>query len=80
MSVTGANAALFDAANGFAGCIAGLHEVLRRQGMLEGIWLLDEQEGLSPGQMEEIDRVYRAYPYLNDDSFVAEHRDEWMRE
>jgi dihydrodipicolinate synthase/N-acetylneuraminate lyase len=79
VEVTDANAAFFDAANGFAGCIAGLHEVLRRQGLLEGIWCLDPDEGLSPGQKEEIDRVYRAYPHLNDDQFVAEHRDEWLR-
>ncbi|WP_435016444.1 dihydrodipicolinate synthase family protein [Tundrisphaera sp. TA3] len=76
--VTDCNAAFFDAANGFAGCIAGLHEVLRRQGLLEGIWCLDPAEGLSPGQAEEIDRVYRAYPHLNDDAFVAEHRDAWL--
>jgi dihydrodipicolinate synthase/N-acetylneuraminate lyase len=79
IQITDANAAFFDAPNGFAGCIAGLHEVLRRQGLLEGIWLLDENEGLSPGQSAEIDRVYRAYPHLNDDAFVAEHLDEWMR-
>ncbi len=76
--VTDANAAFFDAANGFAGCIAGLHEVLRRQGLLEGTWCLDPQETLSPGQAEEIDRVYHAYPWLNDDAFVAEHRDAWL--
>lgn len=79
IEVTDANAAFFDAANGYAGCIAGLHEVLRRQGLLEGIWLLDERETLSPGQAAEIDRVYRAYPQLNDDRFVAEHRDAWLR-
>ncbi|HYE97761.1 MAG TPA: dihydrodipicolinate synthase family protein [Planctomycetota bacterium] len=79
IAVTDSNAAFFDAANGFAGCIAGLHEVLRRQGLLEGIWCLDPQEGLSPGQAEEIDRVYRAYPDLHDDAFVAEHRDDWLR-
>jgi hypothetical protein len=77
--VTDANAAFFDAANGFAGCVAGLHEVLRRQGLLEGTWCLDPAEGLSPGQAEEIDRVCRAYPHLNDDAFVAAHRDEWLR-
>ncbi|MGA2497610.1 MAG: dihydrodipicolinate synthase family protein [Tepidisphaeraceae bacterium] len=77
--VTDANAAIFDVAHGFAGCIAGIHEVLRRQGLLEGIRLLDEREGLSPGQAQEIDRVYRAYPHLNDDVFVAEHLDEWMK-
>ncbi|MDI6827191.1 MAG: dihydrodipicolinate synthase family protein, partial [Armatimonadota bacterium] len=69
---TDVNAAFFDVANGFAGCIAGIHEVLRRQGLLEGIWCLDPQEGLSPGQSEEIDRVYKAYPHLNDDDFVRE--------
>lgn len=76
--VTDSNAAFFDAANGFRGCIAGLHEVLRRQGMLEGLWCLDEQETLGPGQLAEIDRVYAAYPHLNDDDFVARHRDEWL--
>jgi hypothetical protein len=77
--ITDANAAFFDAAHGFRGCIAGLHEVLRRQGLLEGIECLDPHEGLSPGQKEEIDRVYRAYPHLHDDDFVARHRDEWLR-
>jgi hypothetical protein len=79
IEVTDCNAAFFDAANGFAGCIAGLHEVLRRQGLLEGIWCLDPNEKLSPGQAAEIDRVYKAYPHLNDDAFVREHRDEWLR-
>lgn len=78
VEVTDSNAAFFDAANGFAGCIAGLHEVLRRQGLLEGLWCLDPDEGLSPGQVEEIDRVYQAYPHLNDDAFVAEYRDVWL--
>ncbi len=76
---TDANAAFFDAANGFKGCIAGIHEVLRRQGLLEGIWCLNEAERLSPGQAAEIDRVYAAYPHLNDDAFVERHRDEWLR-
>jgi hypothetical protein len=78
IEVTDCNAAFFDAANSFAGCIAGMHEILRRQGLLEGIWCLDENETLSPGQAEEIDRVYAAYPHLNDDAFVAEHLDEWL--
>jgi len=77
--ITDANAALFDPKHRFAGCIAGLHEVLRRQGLLEGIWCLDENECLSPGQSEEIDRVYKAYPHLSDDEFVRAHSDEWMR-
>ncbi len=77
--VTDSNAALFDAANGFHGCIAGIHEVLRRQGLLAGRWCLNPDEDLSPAQMEEIDRVYGAYPHLNDDAFVAEHLDEWLR-
>jgi dihydrodipicolinate synthase/N-acetylneuraminate lyase len=77
-AVTDCNAAFFDARNGFRGCIAGLHEVLRRQGLLAGLWCLDPSEGLSPGQLAEIDRVYAAYPELNDDAFVAEHLDEWL--
>jgi hypothetical protein len=76
--ITDCNAAFFDAANGFAGCIAGLHEVLRRQGLFEGIWCLDPAEGLSPGQAEEIQRVYGSYPHLNDDAFVAAHREQWL--
>lgn len=78
IQVTDANAAFFDAANHFAGCIAGLHEVLRRQGLLEGTWCLDPDEGLSPGQAAEIDRVSAAYPHLSDDPFVAEHLDSWL--
>jgi hypothetical protein len=77
--ITDCNSAFFDAANDFRGCIAGLHEVLRRQGLLEGTWCIDPEECLSPGQAEEIDRVYAAYPHLNDDAFVAAHRDEWLR-
>jgi hypothetical protein len=79
VQVTDSNAAFFDAAHGFAGCIPGLHEVLRRQGLLEGIWCLDPGETLGPGQAEEIDRVCLAYPHLADDAFVAAHRDEWLR-
>ena len=79
VQVTDANAALFDAANQFRGCIAGLHEVLRRQGLLAGVWCLDPQETLSAGQREEIDRVYLAYPELNDDEFVRAGREIWLR-
>jgi dihydrodipicolinate synthase/N-acetylneuraminate lyase len=78
VEVTDANAAIFDSANGFQGCIPGIHEVLRRQGLLRGSWCLEPEETLSPGQREEIDRVYRAYPHLNDDVFVQEHLDEWL--
>lgn len=70
--VTDANSAFFDTANGFKGCIAGVHEVLRRQGLMKGIWCLDPDETLSPGQAGEISRVYAMYPHLNDDAFVAE--------
>ncbi|WP_020575579.1 dihydrodipicolinate synthase family protein [Actinopolymorpha alba] len=77
--LTEANAAVFDAVGGFAGCIAGVHEVLRRQGLLAGTWCLDPDEGLSPGQAEEIARVCQAYPELTDDAFVAEHLDSWLR-
>ncbi len=76
--ITDSNAAFFDTANNFAGCIAGLHEILRRQGLLEGLWTLDPEEGLSPGQIEEIDRVCKAYPHLNDDAFIAENIDKWL--
>jgi hypothetical protein len=78
VEVTDANSAFFDAANHFAGCNAGLLEVLRRQGLLEGIWCLDPNETLSPGQKEEIDRVYAAYPHLNDDEFVRQGLDNWL--
>jgi dihydrodipicolinate synthase/N-acetylneuraminate lyase len=77
--VTDSNAAFFDVKNRFAGCIAGLHEVLRRQGLFAGRWCLDPHEDLSPGQMEEIDRVWASYPHLNDDEFVRENLDRWLR-
>ncbi|MDQ8187706.1 hypothetical protein [Pelagicoccus sp. SDUM812002] len=76
--LTDANAAIFDVANGFAGCIPGIHEILRRQGLLEGLWCLNPDEVLSPGQKEELDRVYAAYPSLNDDTFVRENLDRWL--
>ncbi len=76
--VTDCNAAFFDVANDFHGCIAGCHEVLRRQGLLEGIWCLDPEEGLSPGQAAEIDRIYAAHPDLADDDFVAANRERWL--
>ncbi|MBN1639794.1 MAG: dihydrodipicolinate synthase family protein [Anaerolineae bacterium] len=76
--LTDCNAAIFDVANGFAGCIAGIHEVLRRQGLMAGRWCLDPAEDLSPGQGAEIDRIYAAYPELNDDQFVAEHLVAWL--
>jgi len=78
MQITDSNAAFFDSANKFKGCIVGLHEVLRRQGLLEGLWTLNRDEQLSPGQMEEIDRVYEAYPELNDDAFVRENLNKWL--
>ena len=76
--LTDANAALFDPSHGFAGCIPGIHEVLRRQGLLAGRWCLDPHEELSPGQMEEIDRVLARYPHLTDDEFVKENLDRWL--
>ncbi len=76
--LTDANAAIFDFAHSFHGCIPGIHEILRRQGLLEGIWCLDPEETLSPGQAAEIDRVCAAYPHLNDDSFVESNRDRWL--
>jgi dihydrodipicolinate synthase/N-acetylneuraminate lyase len=76
--LTDANAVIFDAANRFSGCIPGIHEILRRQGLLEGLWTLNPDEVLSPGQMEEIDRIYRLYPEFNDDAFVRENLDAWL--
>ena len=76
--ITDANAAFFDVANGFRGCIAGIHEVLVRQGLMAGRWCLDPAEDLSPGQKEEIDRVISAYPYLSDDDFVNANRARWL--
>jgi dihydrodipicolinate synthase/N-acetylneuraminate lyase len=76
--LTDANGALFDARHGFAGCIAGIHEVLRRQGLLAGRWCLDPDEDLSPGQAAEIDRVRLAYPHLADDAFVRENLERWL--
>ncbi len=78
--LTDANAAIFDAANNFRGVIAGVHEILRRQGLLEGRWTLDPTEDLGPGQAEEIDRVCRWYPHLTDDEFVRAHLDEWLKD
>ncbi len=78
VEVTDMNAALFDVANQFAGCIPGVHEILRRQRLLPGTWCLDPKEVLSPGQSEELDRVCQAYPHLTDDAFVAENLDAWL--
>jgi dihydrodipicolinate synthase/N-acetylneuraminate lyase len=77
--LTDANAALFDPSHHFAGCIPGIHEVLRRQGLLEGRWCLDPHEELSPGQMAEIDRVLTRYPHLTDDAFVTENLERWLQ-
>jgi len=76
--VTDCNSAFFDVAHDFAGCIPGCHEVLRRQGLLKGIWCLDPKETLSPGQSEEIDRVYREHADLADDAFVRENLSRWL--
>lgn len=76
--LTDANGAIFDAANGYAGCISGIHEVLRRQGLLRGTWCLDRTSALSRGQKSEIDRVLYAYPRLQDDDFVRRHLGQWL--
>jgi hypothetical protein len=76
--LTDANAALFDPAHQFAGCIPGIHEILRRQGLLAGRWCLDPHEELSPGQMQEIDRVLARYPHLTDDEFVKANVERWI--
>lgn len=76
--VTDCNEAIYDAINDFAGCIPGCLEVLRRQGLVEGTWCLDPAETLSPGQIEEIDRVYRSHPDLPDDEFVTAGLSAWL--
>src|SRR6185369_6836488 len=76
--VTDCNSAFFDVANNFHGCIAGCHEILRRQGLMQGLWCLDPNEGLSPGQKEEIDRVTREHADLSDDTFVAANLNKWL--
>jgi hypothetical protein len=76
--VTDCNSAFFDVANNFHGCIAGCHEVLRRQGLMEGIWCLDPAEGLSPGQLKDIDRVCNEHADLSDDDFVAANLQKWL--
>lgn len=78
IEITDSNAAFFDAANCFSGCIPGIHEVLRRQGLLPGTWCLNPKEILSPGQSGEIDRVYKSYPHLNDDVFVKNNLCKWL--
>lgn len=78
--VTDANAALFDAANDFAGCIPGINEVLSRQGLMEGRWCLDPGQEMSPGQSREIDRILHAYPDMNDTVFIKENLDRWLIE
>jgi hypothetical protein len=72
VSVTDMNAAIFDPSHGFRGSIAGIHEVLRRQGLMEGTWCLNPEEKLSEGQAAEIDRIYKYYPGLTDDAFARE--------
>jgi dihydrodipicolinate synthase/N-acetylneuraminate lyase len=77
-ALTDANGAIFDVAHAFRGCIPGIHDILRRQGLLRGIWCLDPNEQLSTGQADEIDRIYRLYPELNDDAFVHENLSRWL--
>ena len=79
VEVTDSNAAFFDAANGFAGCIAGIHTVLHQQGIITSTRCLDPHETLGPGQADEIARVCAAYPHLADNDFVREHLDEWRQ-
>ena len=78
--VTDTNAVFFDAANGFRGCIAGLHYVLHKQGLFAGLWCLNPEETVSEGQISEIERVYKAYPHLNDDAFIAANLGKWLEE
>jgi len=76
--VTEMNHHLFDFDHGFRGCVPGVHEILRRQGLLAGIWCLDPEEGLSDGQADALTQVAQAHPHLTDDAFVAENLDRWL--
>lgn len=78
VEITDSNAAVFDAVNNFRGCVPGINEVLRRSGLLKGTWCINTRDTLSPGQKEEIDRIYREYPHLSDDAFVRENLDKWL--
>ncbi len=78
IEMTDANAIIFDAANNFAGCIPGIHEILRRQGLLENILCLNPHEVLSRGQSEELDRIQRSYPWMQDDEFVKQGLETWL--
>jgi len=71
IEITDMNAVIFDVKNSFKGCIAGIHEVLRRQGLMEGIWCLNPEEKLSPGQLQEIERIYQSYPQYTDDAYAG---------
>lgn len=77
--VTDTNSAFFDTAHIFAGCIAGLHEILRRQGLMKNIYCINPEEGLSEGQLEELDRVQKMYPHLNDDEFIKNNIEKWKK-
>lgn len=78
IQITDANAVIFDAANDFAGCIPGIHEILRRQGLMKGIWCLDPKQKLSKYQNNKINRIFLSYPQMNDDNFVNENLDKWL--
>ncbi|MBD3267669.1 dihydrodipicolinate synthase family protein [bacterium] len=78
--ITDVNSAVFDPANRFAGCISGIHEILHRQGLMRSTLCLNKDESLSPGQKEEIDRVYQAYPHLNDDAFIQQNLERWLQD
>lgn len=78
-ALTQANAAIFDAAHGYAGCIPGIHDVLRRHGLMDNILCLDPAETLSPDQLDAIDSIWRRFPELRDDAFIDAHRDEWLQ-
>ncbi len=78
-AITDVNSAVFDANNKFSGCIPGINEILRRSGLLEGNWCINQDITLSPGQKEEIDRIFKCYPYLRDDEFVKKNINRWIK-
>ena len=51
---------------------------LRRQGLLQGTWCLNPDEATSPGQAEELDRVFADYPHFYDDDLVVANLERWL--
>lgn len=78
--MTEANAVIFDATNDFKGSIAGIGEVLRRQGLTANSKTLESRDSLSPGQSREIEEMLIRHPSLHteDDEMIRQRLDQWL--